>query len=226
MSDQDLVGTGVEASPTRDDQGQLTDEALIERMFVSEEPAPVESQETEQETAEEYEAEVETSEYEEDEGQYNEEEAEEAIDESYDDDSSEEPQLFSVKVDGKELEVDLDELKRGYSGQQYIQQQMNKVADSRKEAEAIYGQLAQERQQRQQRLQLLTDGTLSAPPVAPDEALFNTDPIAYMEAKLAYDKQARSSSSGLATCSSKSKPITSNTPTCVKPTLQKRGSKC
>jgi hypothetical protein len=36
----------------------------------------------------------------------------------------------------------------------------------------------------------LQDGTLSTPPVAPDEALFNSDPLAYMEAKLAYDKQA------------------------------------
>lgn len=191
MSDQDLVGTGVEASPTRDDQGQLTEEALMERMFVSEEPDPVESQETEQETVEEYEeeAEVETSEHEDDDG-VEEEEAEEAIDESYDEDSEEEPQTFSVKVDGKELEVDLDELKRGYSGQQYIQQQMGRVAETRKEAEAIYAQLAQERAQVQTALQLLQDGTLSAPPVAPDEALFNSDPLAYMEAKLAYDKEA------------------------------------
>ena len=190
MSDQDLVGTGAEASPTRDDQGQLTDEALMERMFVQEEPTPVESQETEQETAEEYEeeAEVETAQAEDDGDDY-EEDAEEAIDESYGDDSEEEPQSFTVKIDGKEHEVNLDELKRGYSGQQYIQQQMNKVAESRKETEAIYGQLAQERAQVQQALQLLTDGTLSAPPVAPDEALFNSDPLAYMEQKLQYDKQ-------------------------------------
>ena len=184
MSDTELVGTGVEASPTHNDQGEYTEEALIERLMEPE--IPVESPEVKAEESYEEQA-VET--VAEDDAEYYDEEAEdEAIDESYDEGTEEEPQMFTVKVDGNELEVNLDELKRGYSGQQYIQQQMNRVAESRKEAEAIYGQLAQERAQVQQALQLLTDGTLSAPPVAPDEALFNTDPLAYMEQKLQYDK--------------------------------------
>jgi len=187
MSDTELVGTGVEASPTHNDQGELTEEALIERLM--EEPEiPVESQAVDADSYEE--AEVETAKAEDDANDYDEEAEDEAIDESYDDDSEEEPQTFSVKVDGQELEVNLDELKRGYSGQQYIQQQMGKVAESRKEAEAVYYQLAQERGQVQQALHLLTSGALSTPPVAPDEALFNTDPLAYMEQKLQYDKDA------------------------------------
>jgi len=186
MSDMELVGTGVEASPTHNDQGELTEEALIERLM--EEPEiPVESQAVEDSYEE---AEVEPAKAEDDAEEYEEEAEDEAIDESYDEGDEEEPQMFSVKVDGKELEVNLDELKRGYSGQQYIQQQMGKVAESRKEAESIYYQLAQEREQVQQALHLLTSGTLSTPPVAPDEALFNSDPLAYMEQKLQYDKDA------------------------------------
>lgn len=187
MSEQEFVGTGVERSPATDDFGGMTDEAAVAALIGDDDSPPVEAQETP--VQEEYveEAEVETV-YAEDEGH---EEAEgEAIQEDYAEEPEEEPQMFTVKVDGNELEVNLDELKRGYSGQQYIQQQMNKVAASRKEAEAIYGQLAQERAQVQQALQMLTDGTLAAPPVAPDESLFNSDPLGYMEAKLQYDKEA------------------------------------
>ncbi len=191
MSDQETVGTGTEASPARDDLGQQTDEALMERMFVPEEPAPVEET-AEAPAEEEYEEEaeeVEASDQTLDEDDHDDDDVEEAIDEGYDDDSEEEPQVFTVKVDGKELEVDLDELKRGYSGQSYINQSMQKVADARKETESLYATLAHERGQVQQALQLLQDGTLSTPPVAPDEALFQSDPLGYMEAKLAYDKQ-------------------------------------
>ena len=186
MSDQEFVGTGVEASPTHNDQGEYTEEALIERLMESPE-IPVESQAVDADSYEE--AEVETV-AEDDAEDYEENAEDEAIDESYDEGAEEEPDTFTVKVDGQELEVTLDELRRGYSGQQYIQQQMGKVAESRKEAEAVYYQLAQERAQVQQALQLLTDGTLSTPPVAPDEALFNSDPLQYMELKLQYDKDA------------------------------------
>lgn len=193
MSEQEFVGTGIEASPARDDLGAPTDEALIERMFEpDEQPEPVEQETPEAPAEEEYEEveEVEASEQTLTEDADDVDEYDEDFEESDSDDSDEEPQMFSVKVDGQELEVDLEELKRGYSGQAYINKSMQKVAETRKEAEAIYATLAQERAQVQQALTLLQDGTLSTPPVAPDEALFNSDPIAYMEAKIAYDKQA------------------------------------
>jgi hypothetical protein len=183
MSEQEFVGTGVERSPATDDFGGMTEEAAVAALIGDDDSPPVEARETP--VAEEYE-EAGVEPVTEDEGY----EAEEAIQEDYDEDETEAPQMFTVKVDGQELEVNLDELKRGYSGQQYIQQQMNRVADTRKEAEAIYGQLAHERQQVQAALQMLSDGTLGTPPVAPDEALFNSDPLAYMEQKLQYDKDA------------------------------------
>ena len=192
MSDQETVGTGTEASPARDDLGQMTDEALVERMFEPQEDSSPVEETAEAPAEEEYEDEevIEASDstLEEDgHDEYEEDEAE-VIEESYDDDSDEDLQTFTVKVDGHEQEVTLEELQRGYSGQAYIQKSMQKVAESRKEAEAIFATLAQERTQVQQALHLLQNGTLSAPPVAPDEALFNSDPMAYMEAKLQYDR--------------------------------------
>ena len=190
MSEQEFIGTGTEASPARDDLGAPTEEALLERMFEPEEqPEPVKEETPEAEAEEEYE-EVEASEQTLDEDADDEdEEVDETFEESDSDDLDEEPQTYTVKVDGTEVEVNLEELQRGYSGQSYINQQMQNVAETRKEAESIYAVLAQERAQVQQALNLLQDGTLSTPPVAPDESLFQTDPMAYMEKKLAYDHQ-------------------------------------
>ena len=193
MSEQEFVGTGVEASPARDDLGAPTDEALLERMFEPEEqPEPVEQETAEAPVEEEYEeeeVEVEASEQTLEEDADDADEYDETFEESDSDDSDEEPETYTVKVDGTEVEVNLDELKRGYSGQAYINKSMQKVAESRKEAEEIFAVLAQERAQVQQALTLLQDGTLSTPPVAPDESLFQSDPMAYMEQKLAYDSQ-------------------------------------
>jgi len=194
MSDQETVGTGVESSPARDDLGQMTDEALVERMFEPQEDSSPVEETAEASAEEEYDDEevIEASDSTLEEDSHDEEveldDEAEVIEESYDEDSDEEPQLFTVKVDGHEQEVTLEELQRGYSGQAYIQKSMQKVAESRKEAEAIFATLAQERTQVQQALHLLQNGTLSAPPIAPDEALFNSDPMAYMEAKLQYDR--------------------------------------
>ena len=193
MSDQETVGTGAETSPARDDLGQMTEEALVDRMYErEEEPAPVEESETaEAPVEEEYEEEeVQASDQtlEEDDDAY--EDVEEAIDESYEESEAEEPEVFTVRVDGKDHQVNLDELKRGYSGQSYINDQMRKVAENRKETEQLFAALSEERTQVQNAMKLLYDGSLTAPPVAPDESLFQSDPLAYLDAKMAYDKQA------------------------------------
>lgn len=122
-------------------------------------------------------------------------EADEADDTDEDDDAEdaeetdEEPatSLYAVKVNGEEKQVTLDELRRGYSGQEYIQQQMRQVAEGRKQVEAIYNQLQQEAQQvATLRQRLETDG-IPAQPKPPGRDLFERDPIGYMEAKLKYD---------------------------------------
>lgn len=110
-------------------------------------------------------------------------------DEDEDTDSSddESEQTFTVKVDGTEKSVTLDELKRGYSGQQYVQKGMQEAASAKKEAEAVYNALIAERQQVAQLYQQLQSGQVAQAPQPPSRELFDSDPIGYMEAKLQYD---------------------------------------
>ncbi|MEK9897028.1 MAG: hypothetical protein VW518_11500, partial [Burkholderiaceae bacterium] len=51
--------------------------------------------------------------------------------------------FFKVKIDGEESEVTDEELKRGYSGQKYIQQKMREVAEARKQVDAQMAQAQQ-----------------------------------------------------------------------------------
>jgi len=99
------------------------------------------------------------------------------------------PEVFTVKVDGKETEVTLDELKRGYSGQQYVQKGMEEAAELRKQAEQAYEALLNERQQIRNVYEQLQSGGMPTPPKEPSREQFDSDPIGYMEAKLAYDEQ-------------------------------------
>lgn len=105
-------------------------------------------------------------------------------------DGEEEPQRIRVKVDGEERDVTLDDLKRSYAGQAYIQKRMQEVAAVRKEAEAVYTALNQERAQLAQALatyqqQLSATGT----PQPPSKELLKTDPIRYLEEEAAYREQ-------------------------------------
>jgi hypothetical protein len=117
-------------------------------------------------------------------------EADEAEDESEADAEDEAPaeQLFTVKVDGREQQVPLSELLRGYSGQAYIQKGMQEVAATKQEAESVYIALQSERQQLAQMVQAVQSGQVSLqPPQKPDESLLQTDPIGYLEARVKYD---------------------------------------
>jgi len=108
-----------------------------------------------------------------------------------DTDLDEEPeQLYSVKVYGDEKKVTLDELRRGYSGQQAIQQGMQQVASAKKEVEQVYAALQAETQRVQQLRQQFESGSFTAPPKPPSDEMFKDDPIGYMEAKIAYDRKA------------------------------------
>lgn len=153
------------------------------------------TQEQDEEVEEEVEAEVEDDEDVEEEEDV--EESEESEDEESEDEEDTEDteqagtqaQSFTVKVDGKTEVVTLDELKQGYSGQKYVQKGMQEAATAKKEAEAVYSALLQERQNIAQLYQQAQQGTLAQPPVEPARELFETDPIGYMDAKLKYDEQ-------------------------------------
>ena len=151
-----------------------------------------ESQETEEISAE---AEV-ADEVEVEEEDVTEEEAEEieASDSEDDEDpieeaSQQEPERYSVKVNGQEEQVSLDDLKQGYSGQKYVQQGMQDVAAQKKEAEAVYTALNNERQQMAELYQQLQNGGFAPEPIKPTKAEFDADPIGYMQKNLEYEEQ-------------------------------------
>lgn len=114
-------------------------------------------------------------------------EPEEDEEDAEEDEEDSTPELYTVKVDGKEVQVSLEDLKRGYSGQQYVQKGMQEAAQLRKQAEEAYAALMAERQQVNQVIQQVQQGQLMPQPKEPDRSLFESDPIGYMEAKMKYD---------------------------------------
>ena len=150
----------------------------------SEEPTEevLEAQETE-----EISAEPETEEVEEEEVEASDSDDEDLIDEPSQEEAEEE--FYSVKVDGQEAQVSLDDLKQGYSGQKYVQQGMQDVANKRKEAEDVYTALNNERQQMAELYQSLQNGGLAHPPEKPTKELFDADPIGYMKENLEYEEK-------------------------------------
>ena len=154
-----------------------------------------ESQETEEISAE---AEV-ADEVEVEEEDVTEEEAEEIEASNSEDDedpieeaSQQEPERYSVKVNGQEEQVSLDDLKQGYSGQKYVQQGMQDVAAKRKEAEDVYASLTKEREQMAQLYQQIQTGGIAQAPVKPTKELFDADSIGYMQQNLEYEEQMTS----------------------------------
>lgn len=113
-------------------------------------------------------------------------------DESYEDDEDDEteaeegPQTFRVKVNGEEVEVSLDELTRGYAGQEYIQKGMRDVAAQRKQAEESAAALQQQQAQLVQLYQTLQQQGAVSHPGEPPQYDAN-DPLGYLEAKAQYD---------------------------------------
>ncbi len=97
----------------------------------------------------------------------------------------EEP-LYTVKVNGEERQVNLEELTRGYSGQKYIQESMAENAKMRKEAETIAEQATQERQMLRQMMQQLQAGGMPPVPEYPAEELRNSDPLGCLEKEAEY----------------------------------------
>lgn len=118
--------------------------------------------------------------------------SDESTDESETETEEDEPteQLFTVKVDGRDQQVPLNELLRGYSGQAYIQKGMKEVASARQETTAVFQALQAERQQLAQVFQAAQSGQIPMrPPTMPSEQLLSTDPIGYLEARVKYDKE-------------------------------------
>lgn len=103
----------------------------------------------------------------------------------------EEPQRFTVKVDGVDVEVTLEDLKRGYSGQSYIQKGMKEAAEARKAIEAQSQALQAEQKRVLDLAKAIQTQGLMPYPKAPDPNLVNTDPVGYIKKQAQYDAQMR-----------------------------------
>lgn len=172
-----------------EEEANTESEALQDETEVESEIEPATPDEEEDEPED-----VETEQPDEDDDEESEESDEEEGPSDEDDEDTEEAedqqeqQKFTVKVDGKNTVVTLDELKQGYSGQKYIQKGMQEASEAKKMAEQVYSALLHERQQIAQVYEQAKNGQLATAPVEPSRELFESDPIGYMDAKLKYDE--------------------------------------
>ena len=158
---------------------ETTEEVIEESQETEEISAEAEiADEVEEEVTEEAE-EIEASNYEDDEDPIEDASLEDPV----------ETEHYTVKVNGQESQVTLEDLKQGYSGQKYVQQGMQEVAAQKKEAEAVYTALNNERQQMAELYQQLQNGGFAPEPIKPTKAEFDADPIGYMQKNLEYEEQ-------------------------------------
>jgi len=99
------------------------------------------------------------------------------------------PPKYTVKVDGKEIEVTLEDLKREYSGQAYIQKGMQQAAEAKKQADALYQTLQQQQAEVIAFAEQIRQQGFKQPPAMPDMAMLEADPIGYMQAEARYRKE-------------------------------------
>lgn len=132
----------------------------------------------------------------EDDADESDDEYDEESDEDVDEDQEDQPQSFTVKVDGKEVTVTLDELKQGYSRTEDYTRKTQALAQERKAAQAELEQVRTERQQYAQMLGALQQQLAQADQqMTPEQlnSLYESDPIEWMRQKEAmrerYEKQ-------------------------------------
>lgn len=97
---------------------------------------------------------------------------------------AEEAQTFTVKIDGKEVEVSLDELKNGYQRQSDYTRKTMEAAEQRKTADAATQQANQERQQYHSQLERMAaqlEGVLEQQSQIDWNALIESDPVEYLK---------------------------------------------
>ena len=154
-------------------------ESAVDLLVQNEEPEQEEAPETEVSEEPEEEAEEEVAEQ---------PDTEEDQEEPEEEEVAEQPNIFTVKIDGTEVEVTLDELQRGYSGQKYIQKGMQEVADLRKKAETANATLASAGEAVLALYQQMQTPGFAQAPTPPDEAMLESDPIGYTQDEARYRK--------------------------------------
>ena len=158
--------------------------------------APVESEATENESPKTEMAEVEEEEVEQesesdDDAEYAEEyDDDDEYDESNDEQADQSgPETYSIKVNGENVDVTLNDLKQSFSGQKYIQQGMKAAAQMKKEAEEAFNGLNQQREHLNQLMQKVEQQGVISQPTPPSKELLSADPLGYIEADATYREQ-------------------------------------
>lgn len=107
--------------------------------------------------------------------------AEEQSEEGEETEEEEQPtEVYTVKVDGKEVEVTLDELQKGYSRTQDYTRKTQQIAETRKAVEAEAGAIRAEREQYAQLLGALKQQLESTEAPVDMDRLYNEDPIEWV----------------------------------------------
>tara|TARA_R100001440_G_scaffold26757_1_gene43734 strand:+ start:6904 stop:7926 length:1023 start_codon:yes stop_codon:yes gene_type:complete len=165
---------------------EVTEEVQAEQTEAS--PEDVVETEMEEEVEVEAESEVEVD----DDIEEGEEEVEQSLEEQTEVEEELQPDVYTVKIDGVEQEVTLDELRNGYSRQQDYTRKTQELAQQRKSFEdqqselakkdAIYAQLLPQ-------LEASLNGELEN---EPDWAtLYESDPIGYVREKDVWDEKRK-----------------------------------
>ena len=112
-----------------------------------------------------------------------EETAEEQSEESEEQEEQDQTQTFTVKVDGKEVAVTLEELQNGYSRTQDYTRKTQQIAEVRKQVEQETQAVRAERQQYAQLLGALQAQLQATEPQVDMDRLYNEDPIEWVRTK-------------------------------------------
>lgn len=113
-----------------------------------------------------------------------EEDAEKLQEDQVEEEESEQPQLYTIKVDGEDTEVTLEELQNGYSRQRDYTRKTQELAEQRKAIEAQQQEVSQKDaiySQLLPRMEATLKGELENEPDW--NTLYEADPIAYVREK-------------------------------------------
>lgn len=138
-------------------EDKVDDEQSVEAAAVEEQPEVSEPDYDEAE-AEVDEPEAEAEEY----------DGEDVEDDTEESDEPEQPEVYTVKVDGQEYEVTLDELRSGYSRQQHFTKRSQELAEQRKAFEQEVLETRQYRDAYAQQLEQLSNQLQQTTPSEPD----------------------------------------------------------
>jgi len=109
-----------------------------------------------------------------------------------DSDTDAEPQTFTVKIDGKEVQVPLSELLNGYQRQSDYTKKTMEAAEQRKTADAEVQKARQERQQyagELQRMAIQLEGVLQEQSKTDWADLIESNPVEYLKQRQLYEQR-------------------------------------